>query len=140
MLRELSIRMAASGRSAMADKMSGLRESWKNRGSDAREKAMKTIDEMVAVGRPVNFNSVSKASGISKSFLYDSPEVRARIEEQREADVNKEINRRAKYDKTSRSKDVIIEAKDKRIAKLEAEVRQLKAEVSTLRGMLYEKQ
>jgi N-glycosylase/DNA lyase len=42
-----------------------------------------------------------------------------------------------KYDKTSRSKDVIIEAKDKRIAKLEAENRKLRIELEQLRGLLY---
>lgn len=51
--------------------------------------------------------------------------------------VNNEINKRAHFDKTAKSKDVVIAAKDKRIAKLEAENKQLKAEISILRGMIY---
>ncbi|MDD3706552.1 MAG: transposase, partial [Clostridiaceae bacterium] len=47
---------------------------------------------------------------------------------------------RAKYDKTSRSKNVIIEAKDKRIAKLEEENRRLKVELEYIRGFLYAKE
>ncbi|NLB41979.1 MAG: hypothetical protein GX815_06905 [Clostridiales bacterium] len=47
------------------------------------------------------------------------------------------MNKRAKYDKISRSKDVIIEAKYKRIAKLEAENRKLRIELEHLRGLLY---
>ena len=44
-----------------------------------------------------------------------------------------------KYDKTSKSKDVIIAAKDKRIAKLEEENRRLQNEVNNLMAKLYEK-
>lgn len=122
----------------MADKLSGLRENWKNRGAEAREKVLKTIDQMTVTGQKINFNSVSKASGISKSFLYNTEEIRERIEKQRNCEVDNEMNRRAKYDKTSRSKDVIIDAKDKRIAKLEEENKNLKAEISLLRRLLYE--
>jgi len=122
----------------MADKLNGLRENWKSRGTEASEKALKTIEQMTATGQRINFNSVSKASGISKSFLYDTEEIRGRIKKQRNCEVDNEMNKRAKYDKTSRSKDVIIEAKDKRIAKLEEENKKLKAKLSFLRGLLYE--
>lgn len=46
-------------------------------------------------------------------------------------------NKRAKFDKTSNSKDVVIESKDKCIAKLEEENRRIKAELVTLRGLVY---
>ena len=59
------------------------------------------------------------------------------IEEHRKKSVSDEMNRRARFDKTSRSKDVIIEAKDKRIAMLMAENEKLKAEITLLRGILY---
>lgn len=60
------------------------------------------------------------------------------IEEQRSLEVDNNINKRAHFDKTAKSKDVVIAAKDKRIAKLEAENKQLKGEISILRGMIYE--
>lgn len=97
----------------------GFGKTGKPGGAEAREKVLKTIDQMAVTGQRINFNSVSKVSGISKSFLYDTEEIRERIEKQRKCEVNNEMNRCAKYDKTSRSKDVIIEAKDKRIARLE---------------------
>lgn len=121
----------------MADNLNGLRQNWKNRGVDAREKALAAIEQMTKSGQKVNFNSVSKTSGISKSFLYETAEIRKRIEEQRKCEVDSEMNRRAKYDKTSRSKDVIIEAKNKRIAALEEENSKLKKELHVLRGLLY---
>lgn len=121
----------------MADNLNGLRQNWKSRGTDAREKALAAIEQMTMTGQKVNFNSVSKTSGISKSFLYETPEIRKKIEEQRKCEVDGEMNRRAKYDKTSRSKDVIIEAKNKRIAVLEEENSKLRKELQLLRGLLY---
>ena len=61
------------------------------------------------------------------------------IETKRTEEQNQLQIRRKKYDKTSKSKDVIIETKDKYIARLEAENKQLKKELNQLRAMLYEK-
>ena len=104
---------------------------------DAREKAEKAIVELRFMGKAINFNSVSKQSGVSKSFLYGDEQMKERIDQLREKTVNKEMNKRAKYNKTAKSQDVVIEAKEKRIAKLEEENRKLKVEVEHLRGLLY---
>lgn len=90
-------------------------------------------------GYKINFNAVANESGVSKTFLYDNVEIREKIERLRNAQVNKEINQRAKFDKTSKSKDVIILTKDKKIAKLEKENRELKNELNTLRQLIYNK-
>lgn len=114
-----------------------LQKSNEKRRSEAKAKAIETIRKMRIDGAPVNFESVSKNSGLSKHFLYSNDEIRSIIEKCREAEVNAEINRRAKYDKTSKSKDAIIAAKDKKIAKLERENQRLKEENAILRGMVY---
>ncbi|MDD6615356.1 MAG: DUF6262 family protein [Lachnospiraceae bacterium] len=119
------------------DRMKGLKSNYKKRTEEARRLAQEAIIELVSEEKKVNFNSVHNRSGISKSFLYEDDETRKRIEEQRAHDVDREMNRRARYEKTSQSKDVIIEAKDKRIARLEAENKKLRAEVEHLRGLLY---
>ena len=106
---------------------------------DAREKAEKAITELQLLGKAINFNSVAKHRGVSKSFLYADKEVKECIEQLREKSVNQEMNKRAKYDKTAKSQVVIIEAKEKRIAKLEEENKKLKTEVEHLRGLLYSK-
>lgn len=118
--------------------MRGLKETWKKRTEESKEKAMQTIEEMVIAGKKINFSSVSKESGIAKSFLYDVAEIRTAIEKQRVCEINYEMNRRAKYEKTSRSKDVIIETKERRITKLEMENKRLKEELNHLRALLYE--
>lgn len=76
---------------------------------------------------------------MSKTFLYKNQEVRSKIEDLRQKQVNKEMNQRAKYDKTAKSKDIIIMAKDKKIKELEKEKKKLKEQLEILRGKLYEK-
>lgn len=64
--------------------------------------------------------------------------VKKSIEELRDKQVSRTINQRAKYDKTSKSKDIIIMAKDKKIKGLEEENKKLKEQLEVLRGKLYE--
>jgi len=121
----------------MVGSMKGIVAYRRKQEEDARKKAEKAIVELQFMGKATNFNSVSKQSGVSKSFLYGDKQMKERIEQLREKTINKEMNKRAKYDKTTRSQDVVIEAKEKRIAKLEEENRKLKVEVEHLRGLLY---
>jgi len=113
----------------------GRRES-----DEARRKAKDAIELLKKEEKAINFSSIHKQSGVSRSFLYENVEIRRMIRECRSSEIDSEMNRRAKYDKTSRSKEVIIEAKDRRITKLEAENRKLKKELKHIRGLLYVKE
>jgi len=123
----------------MADRIKNLEQSWTSRSGDAKTRALETIQRMQAEKVPVNFNSVHIQSGLSKNYLYSEPEIRKCIEETRQSEGQSKRVWHEKYDKTSKSKDVVIEAKNKRIAKLEEENRKLRSEVELLRGMLYDK-
>ncbi|MBN1047084.1 transposase [Clostridium botulinum] len=123
----------------MADNTKGLKEYALQRSKMTIEKVDKAIRELSLTEQKINFNSVSQLSGVSKTFLYNNEDVKKRIEELRNKQVNKVINQRAKYDKTSKSKDIIIIAKDKKIKELEQENKKLKEQLEVLRGKLYEK-
>ena len=123
----------------MADNTKGLKEYAKQRSQMALDKVDKAIRELSLTEQKINFNSVSQLSGVSKTFLYKNEEVKKRIEDLRDKQVSKTINQRAKYDKTSKSKDIIIMAKDKKIKELEEENKKLKEQLEVLRGKLYEK-
>lgn len=123
----------------MADNTKGLKEYALKRSQMALEKVDKAIRELSLTEQKINFNSVSQLSGVSKTFLYNNQEIKKRIEELRDKQVSKTINQRAKYDKTSKSKDIIIMAKDKKIKELEEENKKLKEQLEVLRGKLYEK-
>lgn len=123
----------------MVDNTRGLKEYAKQRSQMALDKVDKAIRELSLTEQKINFNSVSQLSGVSKTFLYNNQEIKKRIEELRDKQVSKTINQRAKYDKTSKSKDIIIMAKDKKIKELEEENKKLKEQLEVLRGKLYEK-
>ena len=122
----------------MSNKLRGLQDYWKNKTNIAIEKVDDAIITLATNGEKINFNTVSKKSGVSKNFLYSNEQVKRRIEELRNKQINHEINQRAKFDKTAKSKDVIIQAKDKKIAKLEEENIQLKLQIKFLQTKLYE--
>ncbi|MBN2863856.1 MAG: hypothetical protein JXN62_11875 [Bacteroidales bacterium] len=122
----------------MTDNTKHLEKSWNNRANEAKEKALNTIAELKAKKEPVNFHSVHIKSGLSKNYLYTNEAIKAAILKQRGEEKIREKIWHNKYDKTSKSKDVIIETKDKYIAKLEAENQQLRKELNQLRAMIYE--
>lgn len=123
----------------MADNTKGLKEYALQRSKMALDKVDKAIRELSLTEQKINFNSVSQLSGVSKTFLYNNDAIKKRIEELRDKQVSRTINQRAKYDKTSKSKDIIIMAKDKKIKELEEENKKLKEQLEVLRGKLYEK-
>lgn len=105
----------------MAEPSKYLEESLRKRSDEAQAKELKAIKGLQANGEAVNFNTVHLKSGVSKNYLYTNETVRKEIESQRSLAAAKAGAWHKKYDRTSKSKDVLIEAKDKRIAKLEEE-------------------
>lgn len=123
----------------MAGSTKGLKEYAKNKSKIALEKVDKAIRELSLGEQKINFNSVSSLSGVSKTFLYNNSEIKKRIEELRNKQIEKVIKQRLKYDKTDKSKDIIITAKDRKIKQLQDENRKLKEQLEIIRGKLYEK-
>lgn len=122
----------------MAGNTHGLKKYAEEKTKMTLEKVDKAIRELSLKDEKINFNSVAAVSGVSKTFLYNNKSIKERIEDLRQKQVNKEINQRAKYDKTSKSKDIIIMAKDKKIKELEEENKKLRDQLEVLRGKLYE--
>lgn len=123
----------------MAGNTKGLKEYAQNKTKMTLEKVDKAIRELSLGEQKINFNSVSNLSGVSKNFLYKNQEIKQRIEELRDKQTEKVIKQRIKYDKTDKSKDIIIIAKDKKIKELQEENRKLKGQLEIIRGKLYEK-
>jgi len=121
----------------MAGSTKGLKEYAKNKSKIALEKVDKAIRELSLGEQKINFNSVSNLSGVSKTFMYNNAEIKKRIEELRDKQTEKVIKQRLKYDKTDKSKDIIIMAKDKKIKELQEENRKFKEQLEVLRGKLY---
>lgn len=123
----------------MARNIEGLKKYWKDKTENATTKVYEAIKILSISGAKINFNTIAKESGVSKNFLYNNDSIKQRIEELRNRQINHEINQRAKFDKTAKSKDIIIQSKDKKIAKLEEENTRLKLQLQFLQTRLYEK-
>ena len=123
----------------MGTNINGLLNYSQSKSNTAIDKVDAAIKELSFTGGKINFNTVAKASGVSKNFLYNNEDLKTRIEELRNRQINHNINQRAKFDKTSKSKDVIISTKDRKIAKLEEENTRLRLQIEFLQTRLYEK-
>ena len=123
----------------MATNIEGLKKYWNDKTENAIKKVDEAIKTILISGAKINFNTIAKESGVSKNFLYNNDSIKQRIEELRNRQINNETNQRAKFDKTAKSKDIIIQSKDKKIAKLEEENTRLKSQLQFLQTRLYEK-
>lgn len=102
----------------------------------------KTVDEaikrLVKSGQPINFNSVVAEAGVSKSYLYNHPDHRRRIEELRQQQTGRTSQKQTRSEKSDASKDIIIASLKRRIKELENRVGLLENENKKLRGKVYD--
>ena len=122
------------------NKTKGLKKHAKKRTKRAKEKVDKAIRNLSLRDGKINFNRVKEESGVSKSFLYTNDEVRERIEKLRKKQIDQEMKQVAKNTKTKKSRDTVIEGKDKKIKELKQENEELKKKLKILRGKVYENQ
>ncbi|MEH1885559.1 DUF6262 family protein [Nostoc sp.] len=113
----------------------GLRGNAQRKRQEAFEKVEQGIQKLIKEQKVINFNSVAKASGLSKAWLYKEPDVKARIEHLRENNSKvKEIP--PKQRSSDASKDSIIKTQKERIKKLEAENRGLRDQHEAIYGRI----
>jgi Family of unknown function (DUF6262) len=103
------------------------------------------VDEVVArllrERQAINFNTVARAAGVSKAYLYSQPDLRERIEALRHQGLEEALRERVAHPtpgKTDASKDLVILAKDRRIKELEAEIRKLQQQLKVALGKAYD--
>ena len=123
----------------MNKNITGLLDSSKTRTLQTIDKVNAAINEMLENGSTINFNIVSKLSGVSKSFIYKNAKLKTTIEDMRNKQINENLVQKRKFDKTSKAKDIIIAAKDKKITQLEVENNKLKLQLQILHAKIYER-
>ena len=122
----------------------GLLAHAQRKAEETQQRVHQVIDHLLREQHTVNFNTVAKAAHVTKSYLYAKPDVRERIEALRTQQGQERIERqwaerRLYPDRTDKTKDVLLVAKDRRIKALEDENRKLKEELKVARGKLYER-
>ena len=94
------------------DKTEGLRKYAHQKSIDRQKTVLEQLEKMKASGMPLNFNSVAKYTGASKSYLYGNPCIRETIKKYR---ISNECC-------SQKSKDVLIKVLKKRVRELEREL------------------
>ena len=122
----------------MENRISGLKKHTDSKKADAFARAVNTIKKLMRAGSSVNFNSVSMESGLSKTYLYNNPEIRTEIERIRIMQSSVPKNERARVITTDKGKDVLILALRKKVQELTEENKKNKTENKILRGKLYD--
>ena len=116
----------------------GLEEFRKQREKDIFDKVDEAIRELSLNNKDINFNSVHKISGVNKATLYKKEKIRSRIEELRNKQINEKMKANSKFEKTDKSKDLIIAAKDKKIRELKLEIKFLNEKIKNMETIIYE--
>ena len=66
-----------------ADNSRHLAAAARNRADQTRAKALRALRDLDDAGRPVTFEAVARKAGVSRSWLYSQPGMRAKIDELR---------------------------------------------------------
>ncbi|BAY10412.1 DUF6262 family protein [Calothrix sp. NIES-2098] len=113
----------------------GLRGNAQRKRQEAFDKVEQGIRQLLKEKQVINFNTVAKASGVSKAWLYKEPEIKARIEHLRE-NHSKAEKVPPKQRTSDASKDAIIKTLKERIKKIEAENRGLREQLEAVYGRI----
>lgn len=104
-----------------------LKTAAKNKRQQAMEKIKSTLQEMQENNLPINVGAVAKLAGVSRTWIYNNPTLKNKIERSRH-----------KEDKIHRIIDLqrSVEARDKKIAHLKHRNQQQKTIIKKLRRQL----
>ena len=106
-----------------------------------RKKVEDAITRLLREHKAINFNTVAKAAGVSKAYLYTQPLFRDRIEVLRQQEREQTVRERVAHPtgKTDAGKDLVILTKERHIKELEEENRKLKQQLKAALGKAYDR-
>ncbi|MEH7548071.1 MULTISPECIES: DUF6262 family protein [Bacillaceae] len=110
----------------------------KKKKEETVEKVEQAIKQLIKQNEKINFNTVTSAAGVSKSYLYNQPEIRERIETLRQQQREMTTPKNVKKNMSDENKESLIQVFRDRIRELEKENKQLKEEIKRVNGKLYE--
>ncbi|WP_284469706.1 DUF6262 family protein [Peribacillus simplex] len=117
--------------------VSGLVEKAKEKREKTLRKVEQSIKQMIKTQQKINFNSVATHAGVSKTYLYKTPNLKERIEYLRSQQEGILSIKQVKRNVSEESKDVIIASLRKRVKKSEKECQELKEKVKVNYGKIY---
>ena len=120
------------------DRKTHLQQVHEQRRQKTNQRVDEAIKRLALAQEPINFNSVSKESGVSKATLYNHDTIRERIEWLRTQQEQSPTPKQLKRERTEDTKDALIESLKSRLKRLEAENKQLKEQIKVFYAKMYE--
>jgi len=108
-----------------------IRHLHEERKRKTKEKVENAIKRLTKDSKAINFNSVAKEAGVTKTTLYNHPELRERIDFLRKQQEKAYQKSRIKRDENNQN--AMIASLRRRIEKLEAKIKELEEENKQLR-------
>jgi len=105
---------------------------------ETEQKVEQAISQLIKQNDRLNFNTIATTAGVSKSYLYNHPDFRERIDTLRKQQMGVKSPKAVKRNMSVESKDALIEVLRARIKELGNENKQLKEENRRIQGKLYE--
>ena len=116
-----------------------LKQLHSQRKAKTEEKINVAIKRLIKDQKAINFNSVSKESGVSKATLYNNLQIKSRIEELRMQQSTVPTPVQVTREMNDSNKDALIASLKRKIRKLEEENKQLKEQVKLTYADIYTK-
>jgi len=116
----------------------GMIEFNKGKSISKTQAVNEAIKRLIKSGLNINFNSVVSEANVSKSYLYNHPDHRRRIEELRGQQLGRSNLKKTRNEKSEASKDLIIVVLTNKIKELKTKVSYLEEENKKLRGKFYD--
>lgn len=121
------------------DRAAHLKNIHTQRKATTAENVAQAIKRLIRAGESINFNSVSKESGVSKASLYNHEDIRQRIDSLRQQQSKAPTPKQVKREMNESSKDVIIETLKRKIKTLENENKELREQMKKAYAQVYNK-
>lgn len=100
----------------------------RERAERTRAKALRALQDLEDAGHPVTYEAVASKAGVSRSWLYSQPGMRARIDQLRTRDLTSPTTRRLPQRQRASEDSLLrrLEATTERMRQLEQDNRQLR--------------
>lgn len=111
----------------------GLKDHAQQKRDQSIEQTEKAIRQLIKEGRPINFSTVEEVAGVSRTWLYNQPEIRDRIEQLRDQQPGKKKVARSQKASDASNAAMILTLKEK-LQKSQAENRGLRQQMEEIVG------
>lgn len=119
------------------DRKEQLKQLHEERKVKTQQKVDEAIKRLIKARKTINFNSIANESGITKATLYNTPNIKERIEGLRLQQSKVPTPSQVKRQMDDNNKDAMIASLKRRIKKLQEENKELREQLKVSYADIY---